>query len=65
MIEGIYEISKGIYAKPKRSGGAVGMLSSLIKLGVRPSSSSVEGRLGRPCHPGQGISLSQRLNTLI
>jgi hypothetical protein len=42
-------------------GGAVDILSSLMRLGVRPSSSSAEGRLGRPCHPGQGISLGQRL----
>ena len=46
---------------PRGPGGAVGMLSSLTRLGVRPSSSSVEGRLGRPCHPGQEISLGQRL----
>jgi len=46
---------------PRDPGGAVDMLSSLTRLGVRPSSSSAEGRLGRPCHPGRGISLGQRL----
>jgi hypothetical protein len=36
---------------PKSSGEAVDMLSSLIRLEVRPSFSSVKKRLGRPCHP--------------
>jgi hypothetical protein len=42
-------------------GGAVDILSSLMRLGVRPSSSSAEERLGKPYHPGRGISLDQRL----
>jgi hypothetical protein len=44
-----------IITNPRGPGGAVRRALIAYEVGVRPSSSSAEGRLGRPCHPGRGL----------